>query len=153
MRPATQWVAAPPRGWVLYDADCGFCTRWAWRMMYFVGPRGFHLAPLQAPWVRPALKLSSDELLEELRVLTAEGAVYGGVDAMLYLAKQIPWSRPLARTARLPGVKPLLDAVYRWIARHRHTLSRTCGLGRSSPGETTRPPHSTLTHHITGVHR
>ena len=153
MRPATQWVAAPPRGWVLYDADCGFCTRWAWRMMYFVGPRGFHLAPLQAPWVRPALKLSRDELLEELRVLTADGAFYGGADAMLYLATQIPWARPLATAARLPGMKPLLRAVYRWVARHRHALSGSCTFGTRSAGPDPRPSRSTLTHHVSGAHR
>lgn len=152
MRPSSHWVAAPARGWVLYDADCGFCTRWAWRLGRIVGPRGFHLAPLQAPWVRPALKLSSGELLEELRVLTAEGAVYGGADALIFLAKQIPWARPLARAARLPGMMPLLRAAYRWVARHRHTFSRACAVGALR----TIPPgvgRSSLSHRPSGAER
>ena len=152
MRPATQWVARPARGWVLYDADCGFCTRWAWRLMFFVAPRGFHLAPLQAPWVRPALKLSSEELLEELRVLTADGAIYGGVDALIYLAEQVPWARPLAFAARLPGLYALLRAAYRWIARHRHTLSRACAVASSSPASTS-ARRSVLTHRASGTNR
>ncbi|HTT65221.1 MAG TPA: DUF393 domain-containing protein [Bryobacteraceae bacterium] len=152
MRPATQWVARPARGWVLYDADCGFCTRWAWRLMYFAGPRGFHLAPLQAPWVRPALNLSCNELLEELRVLTADGGVYGGADAIVYLAEQIPWARPLAWAARLPGMKFLLRAAYRWIARHRHTLSSTCAAGTASSGPAASPP-AAFPHGASGAHR
>jgi predicted DCC family thiol-disulfide oxidoreductase YuxK len=152
MRPASKWVAAPPRGWVLYDADCGFCTRWAWRIMYFAGPRGFHLAPLQAPWVRPALKLSPQELLDELRVLTADGEIHGGADALLYLAAQIPWARPLAFAARLPGMMRVLRAAYRWVARHRHTLSRTCGIGKPDSGPAS-SRHSTLTHRVSGAHR
>jgi len=78
MRRKAIWVQAPPLGWVLYDADCGFCTRWAWHLARFVGPRGYHLAPLQAPWVRQRLALSEEELLCEMRVLTAGDALYGG---------------------------------------------------------------------------
>jgi predicted DCC family thiol-disulfide oxidoreductase YuxK len=137
---------------VLYDADCGFCTRWAWRLMYFAGPRGFHLAPLQAPWVRPALGLSGEELLEELRVLTAGGAIYGGADALLYLAKEVPWARPLAFAGRLPGMMFLMRAAYRWIARHRHTISRTCQLAapRHLPPPANRSP---LTHRASEANR
>jgi predicted DCC family thiol-disulfide oxidoreductase YuxK len=120
--------------------------------MYFGGPRGFHLAPLQAPWVRPALKLSQEELLDELRVLTADDAIYGGADALIYLAEQIPWARPLAYAARLPGMKFLLRAAYRWIAHQRHTISRACAVGssRSLP-----PParRSSLTHGVSGANR
>jgi len=152
MRPATQWVARPARGWVLYDADCGFCTRWAWRLMYFAGPRGFHLAPLQAPWVRPALNLSSNELLEELRVLTAQGEVYGGADAILHLAEQIPWARPLAWLARAPGVRSALRAAYRWVARHRHALSKACAVNASSFGSAPLP-RPQLPQRSSGAHR
>jgi len=128
------WVQSPPRGWILYDADCGFCSRWAWRIALFAGSRGFHLAPLQAPWVRERLaaaagrSLTGGELLHEMRVLTANDSVYGGADAFLFLARRIWWARPLAALAWLPGVMPLARAVYRWIARHRHTLSGSCPL-------------------------
>jgi predicted DCC family thiol-disulfide oxidoreductase YuxK len=133
------WVQAPPRGWVLYDADCGFCTRWAWRLARFVGPRGFHLAPLQAPWVRQKLALSESELLHEMRVLTADDALYGGADAFLFLARQIWWALPFAALAWIPGVMPLARASYRWIASHRHAISSTCELPRVTGGQTHSP--------------
>ena len=137
------WVQPPPRGWLLYDADCGFCTRWAWRIALFVGPRGFHLAPLQAPWVRARLALSESDLLHELRVLTAGDAVYGGADALVYLARQLWWAWPVAALAWLPGMMPLSRAAYRWVARHRHRLSAACAL----PHSVGRPERS---HHPTG---
>jgi len=137
------WVQAPPRGWILYDGDCGFCTGWAWRLARVAGPRGFHLAPLQAPWVRRRLALAEDELLREMRVLTAGDAVYGGADAFLFLARQIWWLLPFTLLAWIPGVMPLARAAYRWIAAHRHTISATCGLPRVVDSQThspARPP-------------
>jgi predicted DCC family thiol-disulfide oxidoreductase YuxK len=145
-----QWVQKPPRGWVLYDADCGFCTRWAWRIALFVGPRGFHLAPLQAPWVHQQLArlggraLSESELLHELRVLTADDAIYGGAEAFVFLARQIWWAWPVAALMWLPGMMSLSRAVYRWVARHRHVASPSCALaaagGHRKPS--TIVPHS-----------
>jgi len=132
MARQTMWVQEPPCGWVLYDADCGFCTRWAWRIALFVGPRGFHLAPLQAPWVRLRLALPEAELLHEMRVLTAHDALYGGADALLYLARQIWWARPFAALAWLPGVMPLARALYRWVARNRHRLAEACMIPRAA---------------------
>jgi len=122
------WVQKPPRGWLLYDADCGFCTRWAWRIALFAGPLGFHLAPLQAPWVRQRLALPPDELLREMRVLTAADTLYGGADALVYLARQIWWAWPIAALTWLPGMMPLARAAYRWVARHRHVVSPACAL-------------------------
>jgi predicted DCC family thiol-disulfide oxidoreductase YuxK len=143
MRRKAIWVQAPPLGWILYDADCGFCTRWAWRLARFLGPRGYHLAPLQAPWVRQRLALSEEELLCEMRVLTADDALYGGADAFVFLARQVWWTWPFALAARLPGMMPLLRAGYRWVARNRHRLSSTCALPHVS-GQ--RGPSSSLPH-------
>jgi len=135
MRPVTQWVAEPPRGWILYDADCGFCTRWAWRLARIgrVGSRGFHLAPLQAPWVRQRLGMSQVDLLHEMRVLTVDDALYGGADAMVFLARQVWWTRPFMVVTRVPGVMALLRWAYRWVARSRHRLSAACALPARPP--------------------
>lgn len=130
MRPATQWVAEPPRGWILYDGDCGFCTRWAWRLARIgrVGSRGFHLAPLQAAWVRQRLHMAEPDLLHEMRVLTADDTLYGGADAVVFLARQVWWTRPFTHLARLPGAMRLLRAAYRWVARNRQRLSAACAV-------------------------
>ena|SRR3990167_8059939 len=37
-----------PKGRVLYDGSCGFCSRWAPLWESTLKKRGFHIAPLQA---------------------------------------------------------------------------------------------------------
>ncbi len=116
------------RGWVLYDSDCGFCTRLAWRLGGALERRGFRLVPLQAPWVAERLAMPREQLLEEMRVLTKDGTLLGGADAMVYLARRIWWATPFYAASLVPGMMSLLRWGYRWIAARRHRFSRTCAL-------------------------
>lgn len=115
-------------GWVLFDGDCQFCRRWARRIEPHLVPRGFLFLPLQLPWVRAHFRLPEDELLGEIRVLTRDGEAFGGADAILSLARYIWWTRPLVPLTRIPGVRPVLRAAYRFIAARRQCLSGACSL-------------------------
>jgi predicted DCC family thiol-disulfide oxidoreductase YuxK len=119
------------RGWVLFDADCASCSAWARRFRRTLESRGFELAPLQSPRVRTLLNLPDDELLREMRLLTADGKVVGGADALIHLARRIWWAWPVYALARLPGVPALLAAAYRWFAARRHCLTGSCGMRAS----------------------
>jgi predicted DCC family thiol-disulfide oxidoreductase YuxK len=114
--------------WVLYDASCARCAAWARRFRAPLRRRGFLIAPLQSLWVPAALNLSTEELLVEMRVLTADGRVLGGADAMIHLAEYIWWARPLHWLAQVPEVRGLLCRVYRWVAAHRHCSARGCSI-------------------------
>jgi predicted DCC family thiol-disulfide oxidoreductase YuxK len=116
------------RGWVLYDSDCGFCTRLAWRFAGAFERRGYRLVPLQAPWVAELLAMPREKLLKEMRVLTTGGMQVGGADAMIYLARRIWWATPLFAASLLPGMMPLLRRGYRWFAARRHRVSRACAV-------------------------
>ena len=61
--------AAPFRGWIFYDRDCGFCRELALRFENVFAKRGFHFEPLQHEWVQRRLNPTRDEALEEMRVL------------------------------------------------------------------------------------
>jgi predicted DCC family thiol-disulfide oxidoreductase YuxK len=108
------------RGWLLYDRDCEFCSRWARLLEPTLLARGFHVAALQDSWVTPVLGLPREELLRALRLWTPEGSSYLGADAVVYLAQFVFWARPLAWLARLPGAMRLLRALYAAIAVKRH---------------------------------
>ena len=87
--------------------------------------RGFGLVALQDPRVAPLLGLSPEELLREMRVVTADG-IYGGADAVVYLAKQVWWAWPAYLAVNLPGLRCVLRSGYCWFADHRTCTSGTC---------------------------
>ena len=116
------------RGWLFFDADCRFCTRIARRLAPILRRRGFAVAPLQDPRVGALLGIPCSELLKELRFLYSDGTQYGGADAVLAVAREIWWARPLAWLSRLPGVMDLLRVGYRWVAERR-----TCAASARPP--------------------
>jgi predicted DCC family thiol-disulfide oxidoreductase YuxK len=123
--------------WVCYDADCALCVRWAGRFRSLLARNGFELIPLQSPAVREVLEVPENELLAEMRVITSGGSVFGGADALVYLSHVV--CKPLFALTRIPGVKPLLRIIYRFLARHR-ACSVTCEhLPPKRTGETPLP--------------
>jgi predicted DCC family thiol-disulfide oxidoreductase YuxK len=123
------------KGWVLFDAQCQFCSAFAQRLGPLLRRHGFALAPLQTPWVKEKLKLSDEDLLSEMRLLTCKGEIYGGADALIAIARQIWWAWPLYLLSRIPLVKPALATAYRWIARRRNCVTRYCRAGDTPPAK------------------
>jgi predicted DCC family thiol-disulfide oxidoreductase YuxK len=111
--------AVPFRGWIFYDRDCSLCRELALRFENVFAKRGFHFEPLQQKWVQGRLNVTPAEALEEMRVLTNEGNLFGGTDAVIFLARQLWWAMPLAVLSRLQFVHAILNRVYRWVAAHR----------------------------------
>ena len=118
--------AVPFRGWIFFDRDCSFCRELALRFENVFARRGFRFEPLQQEWVERRLNLTRAEALEEMRVLSAAGKVFGGADAVIHLARQLWWGAPLVFLARLSFVHQGLHRLYRWIAAHR-----TCAINHT----------------------
>lgn len=118
-----------PKGWILYDASCGFCRRW----MPFWEPalrrRGFAIAALQEDWVLEKLDLPPQRLLDDLRLLLANGTHLAGAEVYRYAMRRIWWALPLYVFSVLPGCRQLFDLGYRTFARNRHRVSDACGIG------------------------
>jgi alginate O-acetyltransferase complex protein AlgI len=130
-----QAEAVPFRGWIFFDEDCSFCRDLALHFEQTFARRGFHFEPLQREWVRERLNLTPQGALEEMRVLTPEGQVFGGADAVVFLARQLWWTRPLASIARFAFIHAWLDRSYRWVAAHR-TCAINLGTTQSLPART-----------------
>lgn len=116
-------------GWVLYDGDCRLCTGMARRFHDLLARRHFKLLPLQTPWVKRRLALPEAELLVEMRFLRPDGKFFGGADALLEIARYFWWAWPLRQVGRIPAMKQILRAGYRWVARNRDCTSHACGKG------------------------
>jgi predicted DCC family thiol-disulfide oxidoreductase YuxK len=107
------------RGWIGFDAECPHCASLARRLGPLARRHRFAVVPLQTPWVQQRLALAGLEPLTELRLLTADGRIFGGADALLAVARRIWWARPVVWVSAIPGVKAALRAAYRFVARHR----------------------------------
>ena len=107
------------KGWLFFDAECGFCTHLARWIAPILGRRRMAVAPLQDPRVVALLGMNKELLLMELRFLLSDGKQYGGADAVIAVAREIWWARPLVWFAKLPGATKLLHSGYRWVAAQR----------------------------------
>src|SRR5258708_9065403 len=83
------------RGWLFFDAECQFCTRFARWLAPHLERRGMALAPLQDPRVGALLGMSREELLREMRLLLSDGSQFGGAYAAVSLAGRLLSARPL----------------------------------------------------------
>lgn len=116
-------------GWVLYDAACPFCCRWARRSARLLARRGFKALPLQTGWVRRRVQAAAIPLLREMRLLTVDGRLFGGATALLQLARYFWWARPLAWMGTLALVRGGLERLYRFVA-HQYHCSPGCSVHR-----------------------
>jgi predicted DCC family thiol-disulfide oxidoreductase YuxK len=114
------------RGWLFFDAECGFCTKLAHWVAPILQRRGLALAPLQDPRVGALLGLCRAELLRELRFVLSDGSQFGGADAVVALAREIWWAGPLAWFTCIPGAMELLRRGYRSVAMHRNCMAANC---------------------------
>lgn len=114
------------RGWLFFDAECGFCTRIARWLEPILQRRDLAVAPLQDPRVGALLGLRQSELLRELRFLLSDGSQQGGANAVIAVAREIWWARPLAWLSLIPGMMEVLHAGYRWIAKQRNCAAANC---------------------------
>lgn len=102
-------------GQIVYDADCGFCTRSArWIDDHPVAWQSLDLAAVGAT------RDQADHFVGwleggRIRALGAPAIAAG-------LRARGPWTTPAGWLIDLPGVRRLAARVYRVVARHRHRL-------------------------------
>jgi predicted DCC family thiol-disulfide oxidoreductase YuxK len=118
----------PVRGWILYDASCGFCRGWVPFWGRTLRRRGYEIAPLQDNWVREYFDLSNDLLIHDLRLLHIDGTHVEGADVYRHVMRRIWWAYPVYILASLPVLRRIFDLSYRTFATNRFRFSHACGL-------------------------
>ena len=117
------------RGILFYDAGCGVCRGGMRRFGGMLTRRGFRLLPLQSPVARQLTGAAEEDLMREAHLVTpAPRRVLRGADAVVYLARAVPWAAPLRWLAALPGGMPVMRAAYARFARNRYGISAACEL-------------------------
>ncbi len=118
--------AVPYCGWLFYDGECPLCINIVKRIAPTLRRRQFGVATFQTTWVRQRLGLKPGDPLTEMKLLMADGKIFGGADAQVQIAKAVWWMWPLFIFAQLPGAMFLLRTNYRWVAANRYCFSGKC---------------------------
>ncbi len=107
-------------GLLLYDADCGFCTRVAGWLPALRLP--VEVGPLQAADLE-SLGVSSERSVRELPFVGADGRVsYGHAAFSAALSTgRFPY-RMLGKVLVLGPLDGVFRRIYAWVARNRHQL-------------------------------
>ncbi len=129
-------VPPPPdtERWLLYDADCGFCQQWVnWALHRHVEPL-VRFKPCQfAEELRNAGRIQLEECAQYAVFLELKNGrpvrVEKGAGAINAVLEQLPGPhngifRLVASLYHLDIIREVEHLVYRWIAHHRHQLSR-----------------------------
>ena len=119
---------------VLYDADCGFCTKCSRWLMRRGAKADF--TPLQAADLA-GLGVDAARAQSELPAVLARGdVVYGAAACAAALSTGPRWMRVLSRLLVWPPVAVLAHVGYRLVAAHRHRLpgaTESCALPERYP--------------------
>ena len=126
----TDTSVGKPISWVAYDAECSFCTALAGYLEAILRRNGFGLVPLQEPWLADRLGRTPGEIIDEMKLLTNDGRVFGGADAAVELGRSVWILRPVVWITAMPGGWHFLKWSYRWIARHRKCGNGFCRIPR-----------------------
>ena len=119
-----QRAPLPGRPVLIYDGDCGICTRFARVVTTRLRRRPDDFAV--AAWQTLELDeygLTWEQCDEAAQWVAADGTVSSGENAIArtLLACRLPL-RPLGAAMLLPGVNALAGVAYRWVAANRSRL-------------------------------
>jgi predicted DCC family thiol-disulfide oxidoreductase YuxK len=119
---------APPGHHVLiYDGLCRFCTAGARRFVRWMGGAGAELVDFQRHGALARFPgLSHDECMKAMQLITPDGRVYRGAEALAraLLTRRIVGA--LAYLYYLPGLRQSLDWLYARVAANRYRIMGEC---------------------------
>jgi predicted DCC family thiol-disulfide oxidoreductase YuxK len=120
-------------GILFFDGACGMCTRSVELLLRVNRTGDLQTDVLQSPGAAERLGIPPWQLLESGRWLDSSGAVYSGAEAMnAALSAAIGTRFPLA-LYRIPGIRHVQDAIYRWVAANRYRFPGTTPYCQSHP--------------------
>jgi predicted DCC family thiol-disulfide oxidoreductase YuxK len=107
-------------GVLFFDGACGMCTRSRNFLVRLDRTGNLRTEPLQGAGAAERLGILQSQLLDSVRWLDSSGAVYSGAEAVNAALSAALGTRLPLLIYRIPGIRSLQDAVYRWVAANRY---------------------------------
>ncbi|KUI01080.1 thiol-disulfide oxidoreductase [Mycolicibacterium acapulense] len=120
-------------GTLFFDGNCGMCTRAVYFILKMNRTGGLRTAPLQGEGVAERLGIPQSQILDAARWHDRSGDVYDGAQAVNAAVAAALGTRIPLLVYRIPGIRALQDAVYRYVASHRHRFPGTTPYCESHP--------------------
>jgi predicted DCC family thiol-disulfide oxidoreductase YuxK len=114
---------AATRMTVLFDGDCRFCTGSAHGIQRRFGKARIALRNFQEPGALDSTPtVTHDAAMKKLHVVTDDGRIFAGAEAIARLVAGVPVVGWLAFVYYVPGLRQLAELAYGFVARNRYRL-------------------------------
>ncbi len=116
--------AAPARPVVLYDGRCRFCIGQMKNLLRFARRDALEPTSFQDEGVLERFPgVTYDECMEAMHVVMPDGRIFRGMEAAVRAVLTRPLLGLPAWLYYVPGIRQLMDAIYRWIAERRYAIA------------------------------
>jgi predicted DCC family thiol-disulfide oxidoreductase YuxK len=120
-------------GVLFFDGVCGMCTRSRNFLVRLDRTGDLETVPFQHAGSAERLGIPQARLSESVWWLDSSGDVYGAAEACnAALSAALGTRLPLV-VYRIPGIRSVQEAVYRWVAAHRYSFPGTTPYCESHP--------------------
>lgn len=126
-------------GVLIFDGMCGMCTRVRNGLLRFNRTGRLRTEPMQKPGVSERVGVAAERLPESVWWLDSSGSVFAGAQAMNAALSTALGTRLPMLAYRVPGVGPVQEVVYRWVAAHRYRFRGVTPLCEAEPQQCVSP--------------
>ena len=123
-QPAIHVASRPAKPLMIYDGNCNFCKFWIIRWQQATADRVDYIASQDPRIAEQFPELPRDRLDAAVQFIETDGTVFNGADAVFHSLAHNPRLRwPLWFYTDVPGVAPVAEAAYEFIAARRTFFS------------------------------
>lgn len=119
---------------LVFDGQCGFCTRTAYTIKRFDRKARIRLHPAQRSAVLERFDLTETDVQTAVWAFTHDRSASGAESINLVLDVAFG-TRLFTQLYTLPGIHTLQDRAYTWVADHRYLLRGTTPWRQTHPAD------------------
>ncbi len=102
---------------LIYDGSCGFCRKWVERARRWDRRKVVRILPLQDEDATELTGRPTVSLRQAIHLVRPDGVVFAGAAATREFCRYLPGGWVVRAAGAIPGVMPVAERVYRYVAR------------------------------------